>query len=79
MGTKVAPAYATLTIGFLEKKLYENVNEFKNPWKRFLDHYFNPWTKSETDLETLHKILNSLDDYIKFTLDSSENKLPFLD
>lgn len=88
MGTKVAPTYATLTIGFLEKKLYEKVNEvfgndftaeFEIAWKRFLDDCFIPWTKSEADLKHLHTILNNLHEDIKFTLDSSESQLPFLD
>ena len=77
MGTKFAPVYETLTIGYLEEKLYELVkarfgddfwNYFVNNRKRFFDDCFIPWTKSIKDLETLHAILNNLHKYIKFTL-----------
>jgi hypothetical protein len=49
MGTKVAPTYATLTIGYLEQKLYNQVKDqfelkfsvqFQSLWKRFLDGFF---------------------------------------
>ena len=55
MGTKFLPIYATLTIGYLEVKLYEKVTEvfgdefenyFVTNWKRFLDDCFTPWTKT---------------------------------
>ena len=46
MGTKVAPTCATLTIGYLERKLFKNIpsefgptfsEEFENTRTRFLD------------------------------------------
>ena len=49
MGTKMAPAYATLTLGYLEETLYINIghkygekikNNFIKLWKRYLDDYF---------------------------------------
>ena len=45
MGTKFAPVYATLTIGYLEEKMYREIkktfginfgNYFGNNWKLFL-------------------------------------------
>jgi hypothetical protein len=51
MGTKMAPTYATLVMGYLEKKLYgtyevkygENEREeFVKCFKRFLDYCFLP-------------------------------------
>ena len=66
MGTKFAPVYAILTIGYLEEKLYEEVkarfgddfgNYFVKKWKRCEDDCFVPWTKSSKDLKTLHAIL----------------------
>ena len=59
MGTKSASVYATLTIGYLEEKLYTIIEtdyntEFqqylKMYWKRFLDDCFVPWTQSEEEL-----------------------------
>jgi hypothetical protein len=52
MGTKMAPTYATLTLGFIETQLYERFKEkygqdekenFVKLFKRFLDDCFLPW------------------------------------
>ena len=76
MGTKCAPTYARLSIAYLEVKLYERVNTefgeeftgyFKQYWKIFQDDCFIPRTRSETDLDKLHFVLNSLHPDIKFT------------
>lgn len=88
MGTKVAPTYATLVLGYLEILLYEKVeenfgNEFRiyieNNWKRFLDDCFILWTKNEDYLKSFHEILNNLHTDISFTVESSPEELPFLD
>ena len=88
MGTKFAPVYATLTIRYLEIKLYKKVTEvfgnefgqnFQTNWKRFLDDCFVPWTKSVHELERLHSILNNLHTDIKFTLQYSNTEQSFLD
>jgi hypothetical protein len=88
MGTKVAPTYATLVFGFLEEKLFTKCNtlfgeEFgryiETNWKRYLDDCFIFWTKSLQDLQLFNNILNRLHQNIKFTMESNENELPFLD
>ena len=88
MGTKFAPVYATLAIGFLEEKLYtamgtvydkEYQQYLKKYWKRFLDDCFVPWTKSEDELKTLHSVLNNLHKDINFTLEYGFIEQPFLD
>ena len=52
MGTKVAPTYATLVLGFLEETLYKRTGEkhrqefstfLRSSWKRFLDDCFIIW------------------------------------
>ena len=62
MGMKVAPTYATLTIGYLENMLYDSIrakfgtefsNQFQNLWKRFLGDCFIPWSRSQEDLHEL--------------------------
>ena len=86
MGTKLVPTYATLTIGYLEQTLNQRVTEtfgsdfsveFKSLWKRFLDDCFILWTTSKEDPNTLHNTLNNLQDFIKFTMDFNEERLPF--
>ncbi|XP_062606683.1 uncharacterized protein LOC134268439, partial [Saccostrea cucullata] len=88
MGTKVAPTYACLVMGFLEEKLYNILPEtfdleftqyIKENWKRYLDDCFIFWTKSEEDLTKFHSVINELHDSINFTSDMNRNSLPFLD
>ena len=88
MGTKFAPVYATLVMGYLEEKLYIKVaakfgEQFKEYfikyWNRFLDDCFVPWTRSENDLHTLQDMLNNLHRDISFTMEFSHSQLPFLD
>ena len=88
MGTKVAPTYATLVLGFLEEKLFteteqqfgENFGQYiRFNWKRYLDDCFIFWTKSLSELHEFHDLLNNLHTSIKFTVDINETELPFLD
>ena len=87
MGTKVAPTYATLVMGYLEEKLYNELpflfdvnfaTYIKENWKRCLDDCFIFWTKSEEELQTFHSTINSIHQSIKFTIESSTTHLPFL-
>ena len=89
MGTiKVAPTYATLVLGYLEKKLYDTVNEkygdqFKtyltNSWKRYLDDCFIIWEESEEKLNEFYDIFNNLHPQINFTMEYNRKQLSFLD
>ena len=88
MGTRVAPTYATLTIGYIEIKLYTKVRElfgpnfaenFKSIWKRFLDDCFVIWSHPIDMLNLLHYTLNNLDTHIQFTIEFDPYQLPFLD
>ena len=88
MGTKFAPVYATLVMGYLEETLYEKIkirfghefgNEFIQNWKRFLDDCFIPWIKSSSELPELKDILNNLHADITFTMEYSNEQQPFLD
>jgi len=88
MGTKVAPTYANLVMGYLERNLFHQikitydehfVSIFKTFWKRYLDDCFLFWIKSINEIHSFHSILNNLHPDIKFTIDISNCKLPFLD
>jgi hypothetical protein len=61
MGTKMAPTYATLVLGYLEHILYEQLlNSYgqkfasyvRQSWKRFLDDCFIIWN-SDIPVEIL--------------------------
>ena len=88
MGTKMAPTYATLTLGYLEEILYSKINEqfnsttadnIKTTWKRFLDDCFIIWKETNLPLETFCTLLNDLDPDINFTMEESQHKISFLD
>jgi hypothetical protein len=87
MGTKMAPTYATLVLGYLEHILYQQLlnsygHEFasyvRENWKRFLDDCFIIWS-SDIPVEIFHTELNSLNDHIRFTINRSKIEMPFLD
>ena len=80
MGTKMAPAYATLVMGFLKKQLYERIEEkygeatkteFIKNFKRFLDDFLIFWQKSRAELEILFNMLNNIHPKIQFTMEFS--------
>ena len=84
----MAPTYATLVMGFLEKQLYQRIEEkygeatkteFINNFKRFLDDCFIFWQKSRAELEILFNMLNNINPKIQFTMEFSSEKLLFLD
>lgn len=88
MGTKVAPTYATLVMGFLEDKMYKLVEStfnlsfskyIKEQWKRFLDDCFIIWTKNRDELNLFQNLLNNINPSIQFTMETDNNQLPFLD
>ena len=80
MGTKVAPTYATLTLGYFEFLLQteilnlwgeDSANYISKHWKRFLDDCFIIWNQDDERLYTFYNILNKLDPNIKFTMEES--------
>ena len=88
MGTKMAPTYATLTLGYLEEILYQKVGEnfdqefsetLQRSWKRYLDDCFLIWNRNDSDLNDLNKLSDDLDPDIKFTLQKRSVEIPFLD
>ena len=87
LGTKPAVILAILTVGYLEIKLYTILpNYFSTKytkyiiehWKRFIDDCFITWKKNE-NLDLFEEILNNLHPSIKFTEDTDDDRIPFLD
>ena len=88
MGSIFAPTYAGLVIGYLEIKLYAiceirwgaTISKFiYENWSRFLDDCEILLDKSVVKPEELLEVLNSINVYIKFTMDYSDTEIPFLD
>ena len=88
MGTKVAPTYDTLVVGYLENKLYNMIeinmdliikNKFFACWKRYLDDCFITWDERIDKIDNLFEILQNLHTNIKFTIKSSKTSIHCLD
>jgi hypothetical protein len=88
MGTKMAPTYATLTLGYLEETLYNKIRDQYGPnisdnirknWKRYLDDCFIIWKENDMPLEHFYQILQELDPDINFTMQESDQSISFLD
>ena len=57
MGTRVAPTYACLFMGWLEEKILKTWKGTKPYlWKRYIDDIFFIWRGSEAELVTLSNI-----------------------
>ena len=88
MGTKMAPTYATLTMGFLEEailklKLVETfgINTARNIQDnrfRFLDDCIILWKPDFGNINSFIGILNILHPKIKVTQETDKESIPFL-
>ena len=88
MGTKMAPSYATLLLGYMENesnsqvsnKMGEEIGHYVyTNWRRFLDDCYINCPYGEDKLKELHDILNTVDGSIQLTAETSCKELPFLD
>ena len=79
MGTKLAPSYANIFMGELEKKTIEAYDKEPLLWVRFIDDIFSIWTHGENELHKYHEHLNSYHENIKYTMEYSYDKITFLD
>ena len=88
MGTKCAPAYATLCLGYLEIDLYRKIDstyseaigtQFKNAYKRFLDDVLIIMDLNHITVEAISSLLNDLNENLVFKKESSGMEVHFLD
>ena len=87
-GIKPAPPYTNLTIGYMEIKLFYKLNAkfgskianyFWDVYRRFLDDGQIMWDVRLGNFLDVLEVMNTLDPMIKFTFESSKEKLIFLD
>ena len=71
MGTKLAPSFANLFMGYFEDKFIYSYRLQPLLWKRFIDDIFFIWTHGEDELLTFVQHLNDCHQTIKFTLETS--------
>lgn len=88
MGIKMVLIYVIFILGYLEEKMYKEINRLFNEememyiikyWKRYLDDCFIVWNFGENNLLVFKNILNEFNLDIKFIVDESLNRILFLD
>ena len=79
MGTKMAPSFANIFMGRLEKQLLETSIEKPLSWYRFIDDVDMKWIETEENLENFIIHANSVHPTIKFTHEISKSNITFLD
>ena len=81
MGTPLAPSAANLFMGWLEQQLLQHspVSINKETWKRFIDDIFMLFCGTDEELMQFTTFINQFHPTIKFTVNSSDQSVPFLD
>jgi hypothetical protein len=79
MGSPMAPAYASLFMGKLEKDFLKICEHKPTLWFRFLDDIFMIWDHSLEKLELFIEALNRFHPNMKFTYSASKKIVSFLD
>ena len=79
IGTKFAPAYASLFMTRLEERLLDASPDKPLIWMRFIDDVFLIWTHGEEKLTSFINHLNSSHETIKFTSEQSRDRMSILD
>ncbi|XP_053376905.1 uncharacterized protein LOC123530291 [Mercenaria mercenaria] len=79
MGTKMAPSYANIFMGRLERQLLSTVTLKPHLWLRFIDDVDMQWTHGRESLQTFLDHANSFHPSIKFTSEVSNERHVFLD
>ena len=79
MGTRMAPSYANLFMGKLEREFLLTQDLKPRVWWRFIDDIFAVWTHGEQWLLQFIESLNHHHTTIKLTANWSAEKVTFLD
>lgn len=82
MGANMAPAYAVIYMSWFERtKILCNLEWCDKIvcWWRYIDNIFVVWRGNRTELDSFSTHLNTLDGNIKFTLETANTSVNFLD
>ena len=86
MGTKMAPMYATLTLGYLEKKLYASIYNdynftiyvnFVKYYFRYLDDVLVIYDRRAMSINNINYMLNSVSKDLNFKLETVGDEVNF--
>ena len=80
MGTKCAPPYASLFMGWFEAlHIYPRINQHISMYVRYIDDIFFIWHGSERELKEFLEVINTVHPTIKFDHKYSRTSIEFLD
>ena len=79
MGTRMAPSYANIFMGMLEKTILENAIYKPTVWWRYIDDVFTIWPHGEECFKQFVSQINNIHSSIKFTAEWSYESVSFLD
>lgn len=80
MGTKCAPTYANIFMGeFEEKHIYPRIKDLSTKYLRYIDDIFLLWKGTRAQLDKFIHDINEVHPSIRFTTESSEREINFLD
>ena len=79
MGTRLAPALATIYLGDLEEAYLDSVIKQPMLWVRYIDDVFTIWTHSLEECYEFLDGLNKMHPNIHFTANISTQTCDFLD
>ena len=72
MGTKMAPSYANIFMGKLDKLIIQSAPYKPISWFRFMDDVDMKWTESEENLNRFFDHANNVHPTIKFMVFNNE-------
>ena len=79
MGTKLAPSFANIFMGWFEDHYVYTYKLQPLVWKRYIDDVFMIWQHGDIELKEFLAYLNSQHKTIKFTEENSKSSINFLD
>ena len=79
MGSAASPEIADIIFHDLERKILAKYGTKIDLWRRFRDNIFIIYNGTETELDNFLKEINNMHQTYKFTMESSKNKVTYLD
>ena len=79
MGVRCAPVYANLFMGAIDENICNEFSQNIVIYKRFIDDILIIFTGSQSELDNLKKYMNTLNNNIKFTFNTSSTSIDFMD
>ena len=79
MGLRMVPSYADIFMKYIEIKLIDTSPKKPKMKLRFIDDIFMIWGHGRYELENFIHLTNNLHPTIKFSFNTNEQEIPFLD